>query len=136
MLFVQLTPTRDSTSELLDALRHREVAVFGHSTPGQTRTPNEGNGTPKRKIFLGRIADRVEQQKEQHNTSSTSQTPSAPRHPEIFYMLHVGKRDEIVQWFSAAQQQQHSSSSTTVVVAATSSGCFWSQHPGSNQNAK
>ena len=30
MLFVQLTPTRDSTSELLDALRHREVAVFGH----------------------------------------------------------------------------------------------------------
>ena len=58
MLFVQLTPTRDSTSELLDALRHREVAVFGHSTPGQTRTPNEGNGTPKRNIFFGRIADR------------------------------------------------------------------------------
>ena len=60
MLFVQLTPTRDSTSELLDALRHREVAhaVFGHSTPGKTRTPNEGNGTPKRNIFLGKIADR------------------------------------------------------------------------------
>ena len=58
MLFVQLTPTRDSTSELLDALRHREVAVFGHSTPGQTRTPNEGNGTPKRNIFSGSIADR------------------------------------------------------------------------------
>ena len=57
MLFVQLTPTLDSTSELLDALRHREVAVFGHSTPGQTRTPNEGNGTPKRNIFFGRIAD-------------------------------------------------------------------------------
>ena len=63
MLFVQLTPTRDSTSELLDALRHREVAVFGHSTPGKTRTPNEGNGTPKRNIFLprgeSRIADRT-----------------------------------------------------------------------------
>ena len=89
MLFVQLTPTRDSTSELLDALRHCEVAVFGHSTPGLTRTPNEGNGTPKRNIFLGRIADRVEQQKEQHNASSTSQTPSAPRHPEIFDMLET-----------------------------------------------
>ena len=58
MHFAQLTPTRDSTSELLDAPRHREVAVFGHSTPGQTRTPNEGNGTPKRNIFFGRIADR------------------------------------------------------------------------------
>ena len=58
MLFAQLTPTRDSTSELLDAPRHREVAVFGHSTPGQTRTPNEGNGTPKRNIVFGRIADR------------------------------------------------------------------------------
>ena len=87
-------------------------------------------------IFLGRNADRVEQQKEQHNTSSTSQTPSAPRHPEIFYMFHVGKLDEVVQWFSAAQQQQHSSSSTAAEVAATSSCCFWSQHPGSNQNAK
>ena len=58
----------------------------------------------------------VEQQKEQHSTSSTSQTPSAPRHPEIFYMLHVGKLDEAVQWFSAAQQQQHSSSSTAAAV--------------------
>ena len=58
MLFAQLTPTRDSTSERLNAPRHREVAVFGHSTPGQTRTPNEGNGTPKRNIFFGRIADR------------------------------------------------------------------------------
>ena len=55
MFFVQLTPTRDSTSELLDALRQREVAVFGPSTPGQTRTPNEGNGTPKRNIFFGNL---------------------------------------------------------------------------------
>ena len=30
----------------LDALRQREVAVLGPSTPGQTRTLNEGNGTP------------------------------------------------------------------------------------------
>ena len=87
MHFAQVTPTRDSTSELLDAPRHRQVAVFGRSTPGQTRTPNEGNGTPKRNNFLPRIADRVEQQKEQHNTSSTSQTPSARRHPELFCML-------------------------------------------------
>ena len=53
MFFVQLTPTRDSTSKLLDALRQREVAVFGPSTPGQTRTPNEENGTPKRDILAG-----------------------------------------------------------------------------------
>ena len=62
MFFVQLTPTRDSTSKLLDALRQREVVVFGPNTPGQTRTPNEGNGTPKRNLFLGNlcicIADR------------------------------------------------------------------------------
>ena len=38
---------------LLDALRQREVAVFGPSTSGQTGTPNEGNGTPKRDIFFG-----------------------------------------------------------------------------------
>ena len=55
MFFVQLTPTRDSTSELLDALRQREVAVFGPSTPGRTRTPNEGNGKPKRNIFFGNL---------------------------------------------------------------------------------
>ena len=70
MLFAQLTPTRDSTSELLDAPRQREVGVFGHSTPGKTRTPNEGNGTPKRNIFLPRGESRIapEQQKEQHST--------------------------------------------------------------------
>ena len=55
MLFVQLAPTRDSTSELLDALRQREAAVFGLSTTGQTRTPNEGNGTSKRNIFFGNL---------------------------------------------------------------------------------
>ena len=87
MLFVQLTPTRDSTSELLDALRHREVAVFGHSTPGQTRTPNEGNGTPKRNIFPGRIADRTGAAEGAAQHQQHSQTPSAPRHPETFYML-------------------------------------------------
>ena len=38
---------------LLDALRRREVAAFGLSTPGQTRTPNGGNGTPKWDIFFG-----------------------------------------------------------------------------------
>ena len=86
MLFIQLTPTRDSTSELLDAPRHREVAVFGHSTPGQTRTPmkemEHRSGT-----FLSGESRIVEQQEEQHSTSSTSQTPSAPRDPDIFNML-------------------------------------------------
>ena len=98
-VFPHRTPTRDTTSELLDALRQREVAVFGPSTPGQTRTPNEGNGTPKRNIFFGNLcicipdehrgswsSDEsriVEQQKQQHSSSSTA---------------------------AAAQQQQHSSS--------------------------
>ena len=88
MLFVQLTPTRDSTSELLDALQHREVDVFGHNTPGKTRTPKEKehrSGT----FFSGKWKSRTVEQKEQHSTSSTSQTPSAPRHPEIFYMLET-----------------------------------------------
>ena len=33
--------------------RRRRVAVFGPSTPGQTRTPKEENGTPKLDIFSG-----------------------------------------------------------------------------------
>ena len=142
MPFAQLTPTRDSMSEPLDAPRHREVAVFGHSTPGQTRTPNEGNGTPKRDIFLGRIADRVEQQKEQHNTSSTSQTPSAPRHPEIFYMLHVGKRDEVVQCFAITVQLRPTRDSTSepgyrcLKVGVRRNTETYLVHPGANQNAK
>ena len=69
MLFVQLTRTRDSTSELLDALGQREVAVFGHSTPGQTRTPNEGNGTPERNIFFGNLCICIA---DQHRGSSSA----------------------------------------------------------------
>ena len=64
---------------------------FGPSTPGQTRTPNEENGTPKRDLFSGlaayycrmhcgsalrivlRDASRiVEQQKQQYSSSSTA----------------------------------------------------------------
>ena len=100
MFFVQLTPTRDSTSELLDALRQREVAVFGPSTPGQTRTPNEENGTPKRDFFSGLAA---------------------------YYALRISIADRALRCIAdrgtaeaAAQQQQHSSSSTAAVVAATS----------------
>ena len=33
--------------------RRRRVAVFGPITPGQTRTPNEENGTAKRDILSG-----------------------------------------------------------------------------------
>ena len=96
MFFVQLTPTRDWTSELLDALRQRDVAVFGHSTPGQTRTPNEGNGTPKRNLF-----------------------------PGISLYMHLGSASRIVEQRriadrgaaeAAAQQQQHSSSSTAAAA--------------------
>ena len=78
MHFAQLTPTRDSTSELLDAPRHREVAVFGHSTPGQTRTPNEGNGTPEGSIFFGRIANRgAAERAAQHQQHFTNPFSSA-----------------------------------------------------------
>ena len=87
MLFVQLTPTRDSTSELLDALRHREVAVLVTAPRGkperQMKEMEHRSGT----FFSGK--SRIVEQKEQHSTSSTSQTPSAPRHPEIFYMLET-----------------------------------------------
>ena len=86
MLFEQLTPTRDSMSELLDALQQREVAVFGHSTPGQTRTPNEGNGTPKRNFFFGNLsvyasristADRGAATNRGSSSSSSSSTAAA-----------------------------------------------------------
>ena len=93
MFFVQLTPTRDSTSKLLDALRQREVAVFGPSTPGQTRTPNEGNGTPKRNIFFGNLCIQV-CIADQHRGSWSSRSSS-----------------------TAAAAQQHSSSSSTAAAA-------------------
>ena len=95
MSFVQLTPTRDSTSELLDALRQCEVAVYGPSTPGQTRTPNEGNGTPKRNIFFGNrcicIADQHRGSCSAMNRGSWSSRTSSTA-------------------AAAQQQQQHSSS--------------------------
>ena len=87
---LQLAPTRDSTSELLDALWQREVAVFGPSTPGQTRTPNEGNGTQKRNIFFGNLCICIA---DQHRGSCSA--------------IHRGS------WSSR-------SSSTAAVVAATS----------------
>ena len=64
---------------LLDALRQREFAVFGPSTPGQTRTPNEENGTPKRNIFLGKmeIADRGAEGAAQHQQHFTNPFSSA-----------------------------------------------------------
>ena len=46
---VNLSPVAQRTNAFT------EVAVFGPSTPGQTRTPNEGNGTPKRNIFFGTL---------------------------------------------------------------------------------
>ena len=92
MFLVQLT--RDSTSELLDALRQREVAVFGPSTPGQTRTPNEENGTPKRDLFTGVCILRI----------TIADRPSR-------CIADRGTAE------AAAQQQQHSSSDGSDVAA-------------------
>ena len=83
MFFVQLTSTRDSTSDLLDALRQREVAVFGPSTPGQTRTPNEGNGTPKRNIFPARENTEAEHFSWE-NRGSCVAAEGAPQHQQHF----------------------------------------------------
>ena len=88
MLFVQPTPTRHSTSELLDALRHPDVPVIGHNTPGQPERQMKETEHRSGTFFSGESRI-LEQQKAQHSTSSTSQNPSTPRHPEIFYMLHV-----------------------------------------------
>ena len=65
---------------------------FGPSTPGQTRTPNEENGTPKRDVFRDSAYYK--------------------------YALRIVLRDasRIVEH----QKQQHSSNSTAAVVAATS----------------
>ena len=129
MLFEQLTPTRHSTSELLDALRQREVAVFGHSTPGQTRTPNEGNGTPKRNIFSGimhrgsasrivlRDASRiVEQQKQQHSSSNTAAVVAATSRQRrrrapiwrvgLLFCVSAAERVLRASWLWAIHQQQ------------------------------
>ena len=87
MLFAQLTPTRDSTSELSSTRRGTVKLLFLVTAP---------RGKPERQMkemehrsatFFSGESRIVEQQKEQHSTSSTSQTPSAPRHPEIFYVL-------------------------------------------------
>ena len=79
---------------LLDVLQG-EVAIFGPSTPGQTRTPNEENGIPERDFFSGLI----------HITYA------------LWIVLRIADRGTEE---AAAQQQQHSSSSTAAVVAATS----------------
>ena len=52
-LYIKIAAGVAARFALLDALLQREIAVFGPSTPGQTRTPNEGNRTPKRDFFSG-----------------------------------------------------------------------------------
>ena len=86
--------------------RRRRVAVFGPSTPGQTRTPNEENGTPKRDIFSGLSA---------------------------YYALRISIADRAPRCIAdrgtaeaAAQQQQHSSSST----AAAAQQQWWQRRRG------
>ena len=59
--------------------------LFGPSTPGQTRTSNEGNGTPKRDIFFGTLCirmhrgseSRVVEQKQQHSSSGGGDVAAA-----------------------------------------------------------
>ena len=89
MLFVQLTPTRHSTSEPLTRGGTVKLLLLVSSPRGkperQMKEMEHRSGT----FFSGESRIAREQQKEQHSTSSTSQTPSAPRHPEIFYMLET-----------------------------------------------
>ena len=116
MFFVQLTPTRDSTSELLDALRQREVAVFGPSAPGQTRTPNEENGTPKRDIFSGLAA---------YYASRISIADRAPR-----CIADRGTAE------ASEQQQQHSSSGGSDVTATDEKDCLLYTSPSPRDRQK
>ena len=85
-----------SSSSTAAVVAATSSCCFGPSTPGQTRTPNEENGTPKRDFFSGlcilqvciacgsalRIVPRdasriVEQQKQQHSSSSTAAVVAA-----------------------------------------------------------
>ena len=108
---------------LLDALRQREVAVFGPSTPGQTITPNEGNGTPKRDIFCetlglhmhrGSASRIVEQQKQQHSSSSTAAVVAATSRQRraplwrfgLLSCVSVAERVLCASWLWAIHQQQ------------------------------
>ena len=74
----------------------RRVAVFGPSTPDQTRTPNEENGTPKREFFSG-FSDYA---------LRISMTDRPPR-----CIADRGTAE------AAAQQQQHSSSDGSDIAA-------------------
>ena len=85
-----------SSSSTAAVVAATSSCCLGPSTPGQTRTPNEENGTPKRDFFSGlcilqvciacgsalRIVPRdasriVEQQKQQHSSSSTAAVVAA-----------------------------------------------------------
>ena len=82
---------------------------LGPSTPGQTRTPNEENGTPKRDFFFFSGLCVVTLHITSMHCVRISIADRAPR-----CIADRGTAE------AAAQQQQHSSSSTAAVVAATS----------------
>ena len=94
----------------------RRVAVFGPSTPDQTRTPNEENGTPKRDFFSGfscglciahqhgRSSSAMHRGSWNSRSSSTAAAAQQQRHRSS----STG---------AAAQQQQHSSSDGSDVAA-------------------
>ena len=91
-LTVQITPTRDSTSELLDALRQREFAILVPAPrvkpERQTKKMEHRSGTffgtmrilhcgSALRIVLGDASRIVEQQKQQHSSSSTAAVVAA-----------------------------------------------------------
>ena len=79
----------------------RRVAVFGPSTPDQTRTPNEENGTPKRDFFSGFSCGLCIAH--QHGRSSSA--------------MHRGSwNSRSSSTAAAAQEQQHRSSSTAAAA--------------------
>ena len=85
MLFAQLTPReirRQSSSTRRGTVKLLHLVTAPRGKPErQMKEMEHRSGT----FFSGK--SRIVEQKEQHSTSSTLQTPSAPRHPEIFFTL-------------------------------------------------
>ena len=105
-----------STAAAAQQQQHSTAAVvaatssccFGPSTPGQTRTPNEENGTPKRDFFSDSL----------HITSMHCVRISiADRAPRCIADRGTAE--------AAAQQQQHSSSGGSDVAATDEKVLFY-----------
>ena len=88
----------------------RRVAVFGPSTPDQTRTPNEEDGTPKRDFFSG-FSDYA------LRISMTDRPPRCIADRGTAEAAAQQQRHRSSSTGAAAQQQQHSSSDGSDVAA-------------------